>query len=155
MKVPSRGSAMLVVMALMVLLALVGASLLIMSMNASTSSKYAQASVGLSNCAMAVRAHLSANAKAGGTLGANMLTVTNTTTGQGITISGQHYESFPAGVTLVAPPQFGAVTGGVSVENLANALPLNMGTSAVVQTGVALCRDQNGREYEVEFSFSG
>jgi hypothetical protein len=43
----------------------------------------------------------------------------------------------------------------VTTQNLANALPMNIGTSTPTTTGVAVCTDSSGRTYEVEFSLVG
>jgi hypothetical protein len=75
----------------------------------------------------------------------------------GVTMQGGHYENLPDGGAVIlagAPSSFG-VKGGSSVQNIANAMPMVLGSGTSQQIGSAVCTDADGRTYEVEFSYVG
>jgi hypothetical protein len=45
------------------------------------------------------------------------------------------------------------VKTGSSVQNIANAMPMVLGSSSTPRVGSAVCTDPDGRTYEVEFSW--
>jgi hypothetical protein len=142
------------VMVMVFLMALLGAGVLVAAGKYVSSANAAKTSMGLSSCAQAVRQYLAAQA-AVGTITNLLLTVPSS--GTPITLKGGHYENIDTlNFKLPSPPSnnFGSrVT--VTTQNLANALPMNIGTSTPTTTGVAVCTDSSGRTYEVEFSLVG
>jgi hypothetical protein len=141
------------VMVMVFLMALLGAGVLVAAGKYVSSANAAKTSMGLSSCAQAVRQYLAAQA-AVGTITNLSLTVPGT--GTPITLKGGHYEAIDTLNFKIqsSPSTFGSrVT--VTTQNLANALPMNIGTNTPTTTGVAVCTDSSNRTYEVEFSLVG
>lgn len=151
-----RGTALIVVLFVVLAISLLGAAIVVVSGRHLSSARQRETSVGLSSCAMAVRQYLASQVAAGTPL--SSLDFTIPATGTPITLKGGHYDNVNVtSFTLSGGPAFG-VGGGSSVENLANAMPMALGVSANQRTGTAVCTtyaDSNSqpRTYEVEFSF--
>lgn len=164
MRAGERGSALLTVMIVLVVVTLLGAGIIVASGKNFSNAKSREQSVGLSNCAQAVRNYIGSQitSKAGfpqATVGGQTVSTMSFTvpgTPTAITLQGGHYDDATSVVafTLPAAATFGA-TGGSSIQNLANALPLGVGASATQVRGTARCIDAGGRTYEVEFSYIG
>lgn len=148
-----RGSALLTVVALMMVLALAGAALLVVSRQSSAAAKHAETSVGLANCAMAVRQYVASKISGGSAM--DSLSFAIPTTKAPITLQGGHYDAINITTFNLPPgPAFGtSMVSSTAVENLANALPMNLAVKAQTTSGTAVCTDVNGRTYEVEFSY--
>jgi hypothetical protein len=144
---------MLVVMVLTAVMALLGAGLLVSSSKYLANANAAKTGVGLSSCAQAVRQFLGSRADAGISAVSLYLSSVDAGTAKAIALTGGHYEN--AGTwRLPSTSNFGArVT--IATDNLTNALPMSIGTSAPTTTGTAVCTDSDGRTYEVEFSLVG
>lgn len=144
---------MLVVMVMVMVMALLGAGLLVASSKYISSANAAKSSMGLSSCAQAVRQYLAAQMAAGSV---TSLSFTIPSSGTPITLQGGHYENISTlNFRLPSPPSGFGSRVSASTQNLANALPMNIGTSSPTTTGAAVCTDSNGRTYEVEFSLIG
>lgn len=147
----SRGSALLTVLIVLLVITALGAGVIVVTGKFLSGSKARETSVGLSNCAQAVRQYLGSQIVAG--VGVPQLSFAVPGTHAAITLSGGHYDAIDVtSFKLPAPPAFGAKAGN-SIENLANSLPLTLGTTRTPTTGTAVCTDASGRHYEVEFSF--
>lgn len=146
------GSVLLTVLIVVLAITLLGTALVVGSGRHLATARIRESNVGLANCALAVRQYVAANV-VGGT---NMTTLNFTVpaTGAAITLVGGHYENATGGVTLAGGPTFGVKTGS-SVQNIANAMPMALGSSTSQQTGSAVCTDADGKTYEVEFSYVG
>lgn len=146
----SRGSVLFTVLIVVLAITLLGTALMVGSGRHLSGARLHEHNVGLSNCAMAVRQYIAANVSGGP--GLSTLNFTVPTTGATINLTGGHYEKTDGGYTLAATPSFG-VKGGSSVQNIANAMPLSIGSGATQRSGSAVCTDPDGRTYEVEFSW--
>jgi type II secretory pathway pseudopilin PulG len=143
---------MLVVMVMVFAMALMGVGVLVSASKYLSSANAATTSVGLSSCAQAVRQYLAAQSAAG-SLGNLSLTVPST--GTPITLQGGHYENISTlNFALPSSPSSFGSRLTATTQNLANALPMNIG-GGTTTTGAAVCTDSNGRTYEVEFSLIG
>jgi hypothetical protein len=141
------------VMVMVFLMALLGAGVLVAAGKYVSSANAAKTSMGLSSCAQAVRQYLAAQA-AVGTIANLLLTVPSS--GTPITLQGGHYEAINTiNFRLPSSPSTFGSRVTVTTQNLANALPMNIGTTIPTTTGVAVCTDSSGRLYEVEFSLVG
>lgn len=158
----TNGSALLVVLMVLVVLGLLGAATLTFSGQGLSLARNRETAVGLSNCAMAVRQYLASNVRAGATLSSLDFTIPGSSSP--IRIQGGHFDNIDGGTFPILPaaPVFGATIGGTSVENIANALPMGIGAGGTIRTGTAVCRmcidnsdNSTCRDYEVEFSFVG
>jgi type II secretory pathway pseudopilin PulG len=142
----------LLVMVMVFLLALIGAGVLVAAGKYVSSANAAKTSMGLSSCAQAVRQYLAAQAAVGSI---SNLTLTVPSSGSPITLQGGHYENINTlNFKLPSTSTFGTKVTATT-QNLANALPMNVGTSSPTTTGTAVCTDSSGRTYEVEFSLVG
>jgi type II secretory pathway pseudopilin PulG len=145
---------MLMAMLLVLAMTLVGAAALIATSKQLSSANAAKTSMSLSSCAQAVRQYLAAQQAAGST---GTLALSVPSTGAPITLQGGHYENIDTvnyKITTTAPSGFGLQTQATGSQNLAGALPMGIGGTAVTTTGVAVCTDPNGRTAEVEFSMN-
>jgi type II secretory pathway pseudopilin PulG len=156
---PARGTALLTVLIVLVVITALGAGVILLSGKHMAGAAARESAVGLSNCAQAVRQYIGSQVAAGtvatcpSTSWPCSLNFSVPGTNAAISLQGGHYDNVTlAGFTLPSPPAFGVKTGN-SIENLANSLPLTLGTSKSATTGTAVCIDANGRSYEVEFSF--
>lgn len=147
----ARGTALLTVLLVLLAVSIFGAAVVITSSRNLSQARARETSVGLSNCAMAIRHYISSQVAGGGALASLNFKVPGTA--QAMTLQGGHYDNIQiSSFTLPADTGFGGVSGS-SVQNLANAMPMKMGSSATQVTGTAVCTDSNNRNYEVEFSF--
>jgi hypothetical protein len=161
-----RGSVLFTVLIVVLAITLLGTAIIVGSGRHLTSARIHETDEGLINCAMSVRQYIAANITGGlpdgGPAGLPSLNFTVPSTGAAITIKGGHYENADGGYALGAAPSFGAKTGS-SVQNIANAMPMILGSNVTQQTGSAVCNfpvdpsDPNSavRTYEVEFSYVG
>jgi hypothetical protein len=147
-----RGSVLFTVLIVVLAITLLGAAIIVGSGRHLASARIRETNEGLVNCAMAVRQYIAANVTSGSSMATLNFTVPST--GAAITLKGGHYENADGGSALAAAPVFGVKTGS-SVQNIANAMPMVLGTSTTQQTGSAVCTDPDGRTYEVEFSYVG
>lgn len=146
-----RGSALLTVLIVLLVVTLLSVGSMVMSGKHLANARARESAVGMSNCAQSVRQYLGAQVASGA--GVPSLSFSVAGTNATVKIEGGHYDAINVNsFKLAPPPSFGA-KGGTSIENLANALPLTLGTAAVPTTGSAVCTDASGRTYEVEFSF--
>ena len=144
---------MLLVMVMVLAMALLGAGVLVASSKYLSVANASTSSMGLSSCAQAVRQYLAAQQTAGPL---TSLSFTVPSTGTAVTLQGGHYENISTiNFQLPSPPGSFGARATASTQNLANALPMNIGTSSPTTTGTAVCSDSNGRTYEVEFSLVG
>lgn len=147
-----RGVALLTVLVVLLAVSILGATIVVAAGRHLSVARHAETSVGLSNCAMAVRQYIASQVAAGAF---SQLSFTVPGTNASITLQGGHYEGIDINnFTLSAGPSFG-VTGGSGVQNLANSLPMTVGASSTQRIGTAVCTDANKRVYEVEFSYVG
>lgn len=145
-----RGSALVTVLFVVVAITLLGAAIVGVSGRHLSGARQRESAVGLSNCAMAIRQYLASQVTSGSALASLSFTVP--ATGTPITLQGGHYDGINVtSFTLPSGAPFGVAS--TSVENIANSMPMTLGTQAVQRTGTAVCTDSNGRNYEVEFSF--
>jgi hypothetical protein len=145
-----RGSVLFTVLIVVLAITLLGTALMLASGRHLSGARLHETNVGLSNCAMAVRQYIAANVSGGP--GLTTLNFTVPSTGATILLTGGHYEAADGGFTLAAAPTFG-VKSASSVQNIANSMPMTIGTAATQRSGSAVCTDPDGRTYEVEFSW--
>lgn len=147
-----RGSTLLVVLVVLVIVALLGAAIVTASMGTVSEARNRESAVGLSNCTQAIRHYIYSVVQGNAALTSLSFTLPGTTTP--ITLQGGHYDAINVtSFILPSGPTFGGITGP-DVEQLGNAMPLVALGGASTTIGSAVCTDGNGRSYEVEFSFS-
>jgi hypothetical protein len=153
----SRGSVLFTVLIVVLAITLLGTALIVGSGRHLASARIRESNVGLANCALAVRQLVAANVVGGTAMTTLNFTIpaTGGATGlQAIKIVGGHYGNADGGSVLAGGPSFGQ-KGGSSVQNIANAMPMVLGSGTTQQTGTAVCTDGDGKTYEVEFSYVG
>lgn len=149
-----RGSTLLTVLLVVLAITVLGSAMVVTSGRHLATARVRESNVGLANCAMAVRQYVASQITGGGTTDINFSVPA---TGTPIKLQGGHYENIQvtlAGYKLSAPPSFGTKSSS-SVQNIANSMPIVLGTVAAPVTGAAVCTDQDGHTYEVEFSYVG
>jgi hypothetical protein len=146
-----RGSVLLTVLIVVLAITVLGMAVVVGSGRHLTSARIRETNEGLVNCAMAVRQYISGAVAPGGA-GLTGLNFTIPSTGTPITLKGGHYEAADGGFLITTPSTFG-VKSASSVQNIANAMPMELGNTATQKTGSAVCTDPDGRTYEVEFSW--
>jgi Tfp pilus assembly protein PilX len=163
MRQRSRGNVLLVVLICLVAISLLGAGILRLTGFSLSNARHRETSVELSSCAQAVRQYVSSWVKANPTapFPTDTFSFTIPGTSANIVMNANHYTPDPANLMKTLTPPVGTAStfgtggsGGTSVENLANAMPMGVGSPPVRHTAVALCTDANGRTYEVEYSFA-
>jgi Tfp pilus assembly protein PilX len=150
-----RGSTLLSVLIVVLAITLLGVAVMLGSSRYLANARNREHNVGLANCAMAVRQYVAGQVTSGTPV--TTLRFSIPAVDGGMAILAGHYENTPDGGTVTlagAPPAFG-VKSGASVQNIANAMPMTIGTGTTQQTGSAVCVDPDGRTYEVEFSYVG
>jgi type II secretory pathway pseudopilin PulG len=148
-----RGTTLLTVLIVVLAIAVLGGIAVVASGRHLSNARLRETNVGLENCALAVRQYVAAQVTGAGLTN---LTFTVPATVTAIVIKGGHYEN-ELGTNYLdvrVAPSFGS-SGWSSIENIANAMPMNLGSGSTQQTGFAVCTDVDGRKYEVEFSYVG
>jgi type II secretory pathway pseudopilin PulG len=147
-----RGTTLLTVLFVVTAITALGAIAVVGSGRHLANARVREANVGLSSCALAVRQYVAAQVTGAGLTSLNF---TVPSTGAAIKLQGGHYDNVQLTAFTLAPgPSFGS-GGWASIENIANATPMNLGGGSTQQTGSAVCTDADGRTYEVEFSYLG
>jgi type II secretory pathway pseudopilin PulG len=151
-----RGTTLLTVLIVVLAIAVLGGIAVVASGRHLSNARLRETNVGLENCALAVRQYVAAQVTGAGLSTTSNLTFTVPATGTSIVIKGGHYEN-ELGTNWADSrnaPSFGSA-GWSSIENIANAMPMNLGSGSTQQAGFAVCTDVDGRKYEVEFSYVG
>jgi type II secretory pathway pseudopilin PulG len=165
MATATRGSALLNVIIVLLIVSLLSAGVMLLSGKQLSGARQRETAVGLSSCAQAVRQYIGSqitakvNATCPSTDWPCGLSFTVPGTQTAITLQGGHNIRFADGGPGWPDPNFKLTAvsplggAGSSIENLANAMPLTLGKTLTPTSGSAVCTDASGRTYEVEFSF--
>jgi type II secretory pathway pseudopilin PulG len=151
-----RGTTLLTVLIVVLAIAVLGGIAVVGSGRYLSNARLRETNVGLENCVQAVRQYVAAQVTGPGLTASSNLTFTVPATGTSIVIKGGHYEDEKGTNWADTRPasSFGS-PGWSSIENIANAMPMNLGSGSTQQSGFAVCTDTTGRKYEVEFSYVG